>query len=489
MKRILYIFHSLGLVTLCWSLILVLPYIFSLIFQDGWETNFLYAIGITALAGLLMVIIGSPFKRELRLRDGLLLVVMVWVCFPLIGVIPFVLPYHPGDFSLSFTHAYYEVMSGLTSTGATIIPDVTHLPKSINAWRHTLIWFGGMGILVLAVAILPLLGVGGYQVYRGEVAGPMKEEKLTPRIAGTAKILYTIYISASLLCVICYRLAGLEWFDAWCHAGSTMALGGFSTYSSGYADINNTKAEWVACCFMLFAGINFATHFTAFRQRSLKAYVRSPEAIPFLLVVLFSATIISSYLFLSGYYTDITTAFRYGFFNTISLATTTGFANADYSLWPIGLPIWMLVLSNFASSAGSTGGGVKMIRIIILLKQFGIAFKQLIHPNGVFLLLVKGKIIDKSVTTAILLHLILYTLLIILGVSLLLIAGLDYATAISAILASISNAGPGVGQVGPMSSYGSLNDFAIWVCTFMMLVGRLELFTILVMFAPVYWRK
>ncbi len=489
MKRFLYIAHALGLVTIFWAAILLLPYAFSLYYQDGWDKNFLYAIGITAGVGFFLFLLGLPFKRELRLKDGLLLVFSVWLLFPAIGTLPFMLPYHPGEFSLDFTRAYYEVMSGLTTTGSTVIADVTHLPKSINAWRHSLIWVGGMGILVLAVAILPLLGVGGHQVMRGEAAGPMKEEKLTPRIAGTAKALYAIYIGSTLLCVLCYRWAGLSWFDAWCHAGSTMGLGGFSTYTNGYADINKPAVEWVACIFMLFAGINFATHFTAFRTRSLKAYKYCPEALPFLTVVLSSAFLISVYLFLSGYYTSVNNAFRYGFFNTISLATTTGFANADYSLWPIALPIWMLVIGNFSSSAGSTGGGVKMIRMVILFKQIGIELKKLIHPHGVFPLKVKRRLINRSVISAILLFLIVYAGTFMFCAALLLISGLDYDTAVSAALASISNIGPALGEVGPMSNYGVLNDFAIWVCTFAMLIGRLELFTVMIIFAPEFWRK
>lgn len=489
MSRFLHIFHALGLVTIFWSGILFLPYAFSLYYNDGWDKNFLYAIGLTASVGVVLFLIGLPFRRELRLRDGLLLVFSVWLLFPAIGTIPFLLPYHPGDFTLDFTRAYYEVMSGLTTTGSTVIADVTGLPKSINAWRHSLIWFGGMGILVLAVAILPLLGVGGHQVMRSESAGPMKEDKLTPRIAGTAKALYSIYITSTLLCVLCYRWAGLSWFDAWCHAGATLGLGGFSTYTNGYADINNVAVEWVACIFMLFAGINFATHFTALRTRSLKAYVYCPEALPFLTLVLSSALLISVYLFLSGYYTSIEQAFRYGFFNTISIATTTGFANTDYSLWSIALPVWMLVLANISSSAGSTGGGLKMIRLIILFKQIRIELRKLIHPHGVFPLRVKKRIIDRPIIGAILLFVIVYMCALVFGSTLLLMSGVDYGTAVAAMLASLSNTGPALGDLGPMGNYGVLNDFSIWVCTFAMLFGRLELFTVMIIFTPGFWRK
>lgn len=490
MKRFLYILHSLGLITLFWSLILCIPYWFSWYYEDGWGQNFLYAIIITACTGLVFFVAGLPFKRELRLKDGLLLVLMVWLLFPAIGTIPFMLPYHEGDFSLSFTMAYYEVMSGLTTTGSTVIADVSLLPKSINAWRHSLIWFGGMGILVLAVAILPLLGVGGHQVMRNEVAGPMKEEKLTPRIAGTAKILYTIYISTSLLCVLCYRWAGLSWFDAWCHAGSTMSLGGFSTYTNGYADIDNPWVELVAACFMLFAGINFATHFMAFRtRRPWRVYKNCPETFTFLSLVLGSAAVVSVYLWWWQVYPTWEQALRYGFFNTISLATTTGYGSADFAQWPLVLPVFMILLGNVASSAGSTGGGLKLIRLLIILKQFGLEFKRLTHPHGVFPLRVKRRLIDKSVVSAILMYSIVYACTIGLCALLLLLSGLPSDTAMSAALSSVSNIGPGWADVGPMSNYGVLNDFAIWVCTFAMLIGRLELFTVMVIFSPIFWRK
>lgn len=469
---------------------LSIPYGFSVYYADGWQKNFLYAILITAAVGILITLIGLPFKkRELQLRDGILLVVMVWLIFPAIGTIPFMLPYHDGNFSLSFTHAYYEVMSGLTTTGATVIPDVGSLPKSINAWRHSLIWLGGMGILVLAVAILPLLGVGGHQVMRREAAGPMKEDKLTPRIAETAKALYSIYVGVTLLCVVCYRWAGLSWFDAWCHAGATMSLGGFSTYSGGYVDINNPMVDLVACIFMLFAGINFATHFTAFRTRSFSAYARCPEAFAFLGIVILVSSVISAYLFFSGTYPSILSAIRYGFFNTISISTTTGFSNTDYTLWPVAIPITLLIMGNFVSSAGSTGGGVKLIRIIIILKRFGIELKQLIHPHGVFLLRLKGRVISRPVISAILLYLIVYMSTIFISTSLVVISGVEFTTAVSAVLAGIGNIGPGMGEVGPMGNYSGLNNFAIWVCTFTMLIGRLELFTVLLMFSPAYWRK
>ncbi|AEP35868.1 TrkH family potassium uptake protein [Taylorella asinigenitalis] len=490
MKRFLYISHALGLTIICWSLTFIIPYLASLYFEDGWDRNFLYALLISLALGGVLFGIGYPFKRELQLRDGLLLVVLVWFAFPAIGTLPFLMPFHAeSEFSLDFTKAYFEIVSAITTTGGTVISDVGSLPKSINLWRHTIMWFGGMGILLLAVAILPLLGVSGHQVMRTEASGPMKEEKLTPRIAGTAKVLYAIYITASMICFLLYRLSGLSWFDAWCHAGSTMSLGGFSTHTGGFAEMDNPYAEAVACVFMLFAGINFATHYSAIRTRNFKAYVNCPEAIPFLVVTLFSAVVISIFLYLAAFYLDIGTTIRKGFFNTISLATTTGYANADYSLWPLGLSLWMLVLGTFASSAGSTGGGMKMIRMVIFIKQFKNEIRKILHPHGVFPISIRGNKISNQIVISILLFFIIYGILLVLCSSLLVISGLDFNTAFSSSIATLSNIGPALGQSGPMGDYSGFSSFGIWVGSIAMLVGRLDIFTVILLTSPHFWKK
>lgn len=490
MKRFLYISHSLGVTIVCWSLTFLIPYVASIYFEDGWDRNFLYAFFIAFSIGSFLFALGYYFKRDLQLRDGLMLVVLVWFLFPALGTLPFLMPFHTeSEFSLSFSKAYFEIVSAITTTGGTAISDVGSLPKSINLWRHTIMWFGGMGILLLAVAILPLLGVSGHQVSRTEASGPMKEEKLTPRIAGTAKVLYSIYISASLICFLAYRLCGMSWFDAWCHAGSTMSTGGFSTYTGGFTEMNNPAAEIVACVFMLFAGVNFATHYSALRTRNFKAYFNCPEALPFLVLTLFSGLIISIFLYLAGYYLDFGTTLRKGLFNTISLATTTGYASADYSLWPIGLSLWMLVLGTFATSAGSTGGGMKIIRMVILIKQIKNEIRKILHPHGVFPISIKGNKISNKIVLSILLFFIIYGAILVLGSSLLVISGVDFHTAFTSIIANMSNIGPGLGKTGPMGDYSGFSNFSLWVCSIAMLIGRLDIFTVLVFMSPHFWKK
>ncbi|NLY65137.1 MAG: TrkH family potassium uptake protein, partial [Alcaligenaceae bacterium] len=423
MRRVLNVLHALGLTMVIFSVTLLFPYFLSLYFQDNAHDSFLTSFFWSMGSGVLLWLVTYPFRRELRSREGLLLVFMVWAVFPLIASLPLMLEASHVGVKLSFTHAYYEAMSGLTTTGASILPDVTQLPESLNLWRHTLVWFGGMGILVLAVAILPMLGVGGHQVMRGETPGPMKEEKLTPRIASTAKILYTIYFSASVLCLFAYKLVGLNWFDAWCHTASTMGLGGFSTYNGGFLDLDSGAAEVVACVFMLFAGINFATHFKVIRSRDLSVYRACPETIPFLGVVLGCGIFISLFLFFSGTYSHFSEAFRFGMFNTISVATTTGFANTDYLQWPLFLPIIMLLLGAFATSSGSTGGGIKMIRLRLVVKQIRTEIRCLLHPHAVYPVKLGARVIDQKVIMSIMVFMLVYSLTLMSLTAIMLLAG------------------------------------------------------------------
>lgn len=488
MLRFLNVFHSLGLIWMGFSLTLLFPYAVSIYTHDGIASHYLETAVVTFVAGLVLAGVTWPFRKELRLREGLAIVVFVWTTLGVVSAMPMWLSRAHIAANFDFAHAYYEAMSGLTTTGASAIEDVTDLPMSINLWRHTLTWFGGMGILVLAVAILPLLGVGGSQVMKGETPGPFKEEKLTPRVASTAKALYVVYMCASIACFLCYKLVGLSWFEAWCHAASTLSLGGFSTRSNSFEEINNPGADVVAMAFMLFAGINFATHFKAWQRRSLKEYLLCPEAIPFLLLLLISGSLISLYLYFDQDFMGILDAFRFGMFDTISLATTTGLTNFDYMKWPVFIPIWMLILASFSSSAGSTGGGVKLIRVRIIFKQIFAELKKLLHPHGVFPVRVSHKTIPPRAIISVMVFVVVYCLSIGVLSTLMVISGCDVTTALSAIVSCQANAGPGLGLVGPSSNYGVLTDFQLWVCTAAMLLGRLEIFTILIMFTPWFWR-
>jgi trk system potassium uptake protein TrkH len=390
---------------------------------------------------------------------------------------------------LSFTDAYFETVSGLTTSGATVLADLDKLPPSINLWRTQLVWMGGMGVVVLAVAILPLLGVGGAQVFKAETPGPMKDTKLTPRITETAKGLWAVYFAMTVACILAMKLAGMTWLDAVIHAFSTMGLGGFSSHDASFGYFDSPAIEAVTIVFMLVASLNFATHFLAVRRRSLMAYTRDPEAGMVMLAMIGSALMIALYLWWTATYESFWTSLRFAAFNVVSIASTTGFANTDFAQWPIFAPLWMLYLSCFATSSGSTGGGMKMIRALVLLKQSFREFTRIVHPRAIAPLKIGRDPVENSLIFAVLAFMLVYGLTMV-GMSLLLTAtGLDFMTAFSAVTACINNMGPGLGQVGPATTYAVLTDFQTWVCTLAMLLGRLELFTLLVVFTPAFWRK
>jgi trk system potassium uptake protein TrkH len=348
---------------------------------------------------------------------------------------------------------------------------------------------GGMGILVLAVAILPLLGVGGAQVFKAETAGPFKETKLTPRIADTAKALYTIYFGISFVCFFAYRLVGMTWSDAFMHMCSTMGLGGFSSHDASFGYFNSPLIDYTAVVFMTLAGFNFSLHFTAWRRRSLVLYWTDPEARAYVFTLVFSCLAVAAFLYWRDVYTEWSAALRFATFNVVSIATTTGYANTDYNQWPIFAPVLMLFLCGFTTCAGSTGGGVKMIRGLILLKQARREMTRILHPRAVNPVIVGTMVVENKVIFAVLAFMLVYGASIVWLTFLLLLSGLDVISAFSAIVACLNNTGPGLNQVGPAANYGGLTDFEIWVCTFAMLIGRLELFSVLVLFTPEFWRR
>ena len=346
-----------------------------------------------------------------------------------------------------------------------------------------------MGVIVLVVAVLPLLGIGGRQLFKAETPGPMKESKMTPRIAQTAKGLWGIYAAITLCCIIAYRWAGMGWLDAVMHAFSTMGLGGFSSHDASFGYFDSPAIEAVAIAFMLIAGMNFATHFMALSGRSLRPYRHDPEARWFLVVTLGSVLGIAVFLNEHDVYASFSEAFRYSAFNVVSIATTTGFATTDFNLWPLFAPLWMLFLSSFATSAGSTGGGIKMIRALVLYQQVHRELLRAIHPNAVYNVRIGGEVVPGNILFAVLAFGFVYMVSIVSMTLLLSISGLEIVTAFSAIVASINNTGPGLNQVGPATTFAVLSDFQTWVCSFAMLLGRLEIFTLLVVLTPAFWRK
>lgn len=479
------ILNVLGLVVMLFAITMLVPLGVALVGGDKALVAYDNAFLITLASGAVMWFVTRRFKRELLPRDGFLLVSLVWTTLPAFATLPLI--FHlPG---LSFTDAYFEAMSGLTTTGATVLTGLDALPLSINVWRHLLVWMGGMGVIVLAVAILPLLGVGGSQIYKAETAGPLKEHKLTPRIAETAKGLYLIYVAISIACMVSYRIAGMHWADAFMHMCSTMGLGGFSSHDASFGYWNSPAIEYTAVVFMLLAGFNFSMHFLAWRRRSPGVYLRDPEGKSFIVVVLAASLAIAAFLLWKEQYPDFATSFRYALFNTVSIATTTGYASTDYNQWPTLAPVLMLFLCCFATCAGSTGGGIKMIRAIILVKQALREFVRILHPRVVNPVHVGGQVIENHVIFAILAFMLIYGGSIIFFTFLMLLSGLDVISAFTAVVASINNTGPGLNQVGPASTYAVLNDFETWVCTFAMLIGRLELMSVLVLLTPAFWRK
>jgi trk system potassium uptake protein TrkH len=476
--------HVFAMVLMAFAVTMLAPLVMAMWQLDPALWSFLVSGVATFALGAFLWLVTRPFKRELKTRDGLALVALTWVALPAVAGLP-LWHYLP----INFTQAYFEAASGLTTTGGTVLSGIEFLPRSINLWRHLLSWLGGMGIIVLAVAILPLLGVGGMQIYRAEMPGPMKDARLTPRIEQTAKLLWAVYAGLTLACIACLKGAGMNWFDAVCHGFSALSLGGFSTYDASIGHFDSLRIELVLIVFQVLAALNFATHFLAWSQRGVQAYFRDAEAKAILAVLGASCVGVAVFLCLKNTYEDFPTALRHATFNVVSIATDSGLHTDDYSHWPIFAPMWMMFLSCIVASSGSTGGGIKMIRTLVLAKQANRELDQLVHPNMVRPLKVGGTIIANRVVFAVLAFVFLYFMSIVTLVFLQLGSGLDFMTSFSSIIACINNAGPGLGLVGPGSNYGVLTEFQTWVCAAAMLLGRLEVFTILVLFTPTLWRK
>ena len=483
--RLVAVLNVLSRVMLLFALSMLVPCLFAFMLDDGALSAFAYGLAATLLAGLGLWLATFHERRELQVRDGFLLVVLVWTVLPAFAALPLLLSM-PG---LRFTDAYFEAVSGLTASGATLLAGLDSLPPSVNIWRGFMIWLGGMGVIVLAVAILPLLGVGGSQLFKAETPTPMKDTKLTPRIAETAKGLWLVYVGFTAACILAYWLAGMSELDALMHGFTTMGLGGFSTHDASYAYWNSPVIEAVAIAFMLVAAINFATHFLAWRRLSLRAYRSDPEARVMIAVLVLAVLMIAGYLVLTGVYEDFGTALRYSAFNVVSVATTTGYANTDYGQWPIFAPLIMLFLCSFVSCSGSTGSGMKMVRAQILFKQLFRELLRTIHPRIYSPVKLSERPVSNATVFAVLAYLFMYVTSVIVLSLLLTASGLDILTAFSAAVVSLNNTGPGLGEVGPASTYAGLTDTQTWICSFAMLLGRLELFTLLVVLTPAFWRK
>lgn len=484
MTRFAPVYRALGMILMLFGLTILAPLLVSHATNDGAQRVYDEVFLLTILCGAFLWYRYRHLQRDLNVRDGFLLVVLVWTVLPAFSALPFMI--HLG---MSHTDAYFEAVSALTASGATVMSGLDHLPESINLWRHLMQWLGGMGLIVLVVAILPMLGIGGRQMLQTEVPGPMKDNRITPRVTETAKGLWLIYVLMTLACMLAYRWAGMGWFDAVCHAFSTLSLGGFSTHDMSLGYFNSPLIEWICIIFMLFSGINYATHFLALSGRSILVYGRDPEAGWFVGALLLSVFVLANYLWKEGTFHDMDNAFRYTLFNVISVATTTGYSTTDYGQWPMFAGLWMLFLCSFSTSAGSTGGGIKMMRALLLYKQVYRELVRAMHPAAVYNVRLGGQTAPQSVLFAVLAFAFVYMVSIVTMTLLLAFTGLDIVTAFSAVVASVNNTGPGLGLVGPSTTFAVLEDFQTWICTFAMLLGRLEIFTLLVVLTPAFWRK
>ncbi len=473
----------LGVLMTLFSFTMVPPMVVSLIYDDGHFQPFVAAFGLIFSAGILTWLPVFKKTADLRVRDGFLVTVLFWVVLAASGAVPLYLSHHP---HLELVDAVFESMSGLTTTGATVITGIDTLPKSILWYRQQLQWLGGMGIIVLAVAILPMLGIGGMQLYRAETPGPVKDNKLTPRITETAKALWYIYVFLTILCAGLYWLAGMDVFDAISHSFATIAIGGFSTHDASIGYFNNPLIEIICIVFMVISGVNFALHFFAWRQRSFFVYLRDPEFkfYGFILLAVSALTIIV--LMATATYHPKDAILR-GIFEVVSVATTTGFATADFASWPHVLPFLLFVIAFVGGCAGSTGGGMKVIRMLLIYKQGMREVKRIIHPNAVLQVKLGRKPVPDRVLEAVWGFFSVYMFMFVFMLMALLATGLDQVTAWSAVGACINNLGPGLGAV--TYHYGDLNEPAKWILTFAMLLGRLEVFTLLILFTPTFWRR
>jgi trk system potassium uptake protein len=476
--------HAFSPIVAVFGLLMLLPLAFAHLLADGAERQYDISFLVTLLAGVLLWVVTRPYRRDLQVYHGLLVVSLTWTLLPAFAALPlmFVL-------GVSFTDGYFEAASAMTTTGATVLTGLDELPDSINIWRAMLQWVGGMGVVVLAVAILPLLGVGGRRMFLAEVPGPMKESRLTPRIEETAKGLWTVYCLLTVACLLAYRWAGMSWVDALIHAFTTLPLGGFSSHDASFAFFNSPLIEAVAVVFMVLAGINFSTHFLALRRLNLKNYYEDSELQVFLTVLAVSCAGIAAYLWLAGTYPEFLTAFRFASFNVVSIATTTGYSSTDYNAWPLFAPMWMLLLCSFAGCSGSTAGGMKMARAQLMIIQSWREMVRLLHPQAILPVKVRGRHVEPAIIFSVLSFMIAFGATILATTLLLVATGLDFMSAFTAAVASVTNTGPGLNEVGPAGNYASLLPFQKWVCVAAMLLGRLELFTLLILFTPGFWRR
>ncbi len=478
------IIRILGLLVALFSVTMLPPALISVIYGDGAGLAFVVAFILTLLTGLAF---WYPYRRDradLRAKEGFLIVVLFWTVLATFGALPFALLDQP---EMSITDSVFESFSGLTTTGATVIEGIEFLPKAVQFYRQQLQWLGGMGIIVLAVAILPILGVGGMQLYRAETPGPVKDSKMTPRIADTAKHLWYIYLSLTMACTFAYWIAGMSLFDAVCHAFSTIAIGGFSTYDASLGHFNSAAVNFICVIFLWIAALNFSLHYAAVSGRNIKNYFKDPECKAFFTIQFVLVTVCFLVLINYAVYDSAEVALDQALFQAVSISTTAGFATTDFSSWPAFLPILLIFSSFIGGCAGSTGGGLKVIRILLLFIQGKREVDRLIHPKAVYSVKLGDRAMPSRVVEAVWGFFAAYAIVFVVIMIGLIGSGLDNITAFSATAAALNNLGPGLGSVS--GTYAEVSDTGKWLLMIAMLFGRLEIFSLLVLFSPTFWRS
>ena len=481
--KILVIQKIIGALLIVFSITMLPPILVSLIYADQQHLIFIISLLIPLFLGGCLYLPLKDKNDDLSLRDGFLIVALFWFVLSFFGSIPFILS---DALPITLTDAIFESVSGLTTTGATILTQIDQLPKSILFYRSQLQWFGGLGIIVLAVAILPLLGVGGMQLYKAETPGPIKDNKMTPRLTQTAKALWYVYLSITSACALSYYFAGMSIFDAICHSFSTVSIGGFSTHDQSFAYFNNSTLELIATFFMIIAGINFTLHFLFWDKKSLSVYFKEHEVVAYSLFLFTLCVFISLSLSYSQGAQYLNAGLTKGIFQAVSFATTTGFTVTDMSSWPSYLPMLLILSSFIGGCAGSTAGGMKVIRWCLVLKQGSREIKRLIHPHAQFPIKLGKKVISNNVIDAVWGFFSVYSLTFFAIIFLIMLSGTDYTTAFSMVAATINTLGPGLGEVA--INYIEISDTNKWLCMISMLLGRLEIFTVLVLLSPTFWR-
>ncbi|QQD20255.1 potassium transporter [Venatoribacter cucullus] len=473
----------LGILLMLFSLTMLPPILVSMWYDDGATEAFVTAMVMIFGIGFTSWLPVRQVRQELRTRDGFLIAALFWLTLGLAGTLPFMISDNPG---LSFADAFFESLSGWTTTGATVMTGLEFLPKSILWYRQQLQWLGGMGIIVLAVAILPMLGIGGMQLYRAEMPGPMKDTKLTPRIAETAKALWYVYAGLTLSCGLAYWAAGMDGFDAAVHSFSTVGIGGFSTYDASIGHFNSAVIEGICVFFMLVAAMNYSLHFFAWRNKSLSHYLQDPEIRFFLQIMAGGAVLTVVALWLTNTY-GFLDSLRYGIFELVSVASTAGFSTADFSSWPVFLPVLLFMMAFIGGCTGSTGGGMKVIRVLLIYKQGVREVRRLIHPNAIMPVKLGKRAVPDRVLTGVWGFFSVYIVTFMVMMLALMATGMDQVTAFSAVGSCLNNLGPGLGDVA--AHYGNISDTAKWLLALTMLLGRLEIFTLLVLLSPTFWRS